>query len=191
MFFLCPAQSLLWVYLVWVHSQCVWRFSNYYFQLFRCWNLALIRFFPTFRGSHVFYLGVIHMPPYICMPPVCSYTTHTFIHPPYVQTPPYVPNAPLCIFMFLGISECDVGMWGPHKLDTPIRGSRCLPMCPLPMCIVCSLVSLYILWDILCVLWARHFLCWGSGGVSACLSGFWCLSVHTLDVHYASSCAFL
>ena len=29
---------------------------------------------------------------------------------------------------------------------------------------------------------------WGS---SAHLSGFWCLSVHPLDVHYASSCTFL
>ena len=31
----------------------------------------------------------------------------------------------------------------------------------------------------------------GGPGLSASLSGFWCLSVHTLDVHYASSCAFL
>ena len=28
-------------------------------------------------------------------------------------------------------------------------------------------------------------------GASAHLSGFWCLSVHPLDVHYASSCTFL
>ena len=34
-----------------------------------------------------------------------------------------------------------------------------------------------------------HMLgCWGA---SVHLSGFWCLSIHPFDVHYASSCTFL
>ena len=37
--FLCPAQILLWLYLVWVHSQC--GLQVLLFQHFRCRNLTL------------------------------------------------------------------------------------------------------------------------------------------------------
>ena len=40
------------------------------------------------------------------------------------------------------------------------------------------------------VLWGEHPICWGLGA-SAHLSGFWCLSIHPLDVHCPSSCTFL
>ena len=76
---------------------CVaWRFSNYYFQLLRCSNLALYRFFSYFslRGRNVSHLGA-SVCPHVWMPPM-------FSHPICLDapTPPYVPNAPLCICMF-------------------------------------------------------------------------------------------
>ena len=88
--FLCPAQSLLWVYPVWVHSQ----YGLEIFQLFRCTNLALNRFFPTFlSGRHVLIQGVSGCP-HSCTPPV-------FIHPLYVCTPqgfrhPHMSHMLLC-----------------------------------------------------------------------------------------------
>ena len=77
----------------------------------------------------------------------------------------------------------------PHMLDTPVRGVDTYPCVQHPHILYAPLY-LYST-GYLHVLWAKHFLCWWCEGVSACLSGFWCLSVHTLDVHYASSCAFL
>ena len=40
---LCPAQSLLWIYWMWVHSQCSLDVLYLVFQLFRCRKLALTR----------------------------------------------------------------------------------------------------------------------------------------------------
>ena len=79
--FLCPAQSLPWVYLVWV-------------QLFRCRSLALKRMFSYIRGRYVWVVNLvsihplyIHMPLYVCIPP--------YIHmPPYICTPPYICMSP-------------------------------------------------------------------------------------------------
>ena len=50
---------------------------------------------------------------------------------------------------------------------------------------VCSCTSMF--WGYLLVIWG-YTPCGGGLGASAYLSGFWCLSVHPLDVHYASSC---
>ena len=63
-------------------------------------------------------------------------------------------------------------------------------MCPTPPCIVCFPVYLYILGGI-CGFYGQNTSYVGGLGVSAHLSGFWCLSVYPLDIHYASSCAFL
>ena len=82
-----------------------------------------------------------------------------------------------------------MGIWGPICW-TPLRGSGFLPsVCNTPMHSMLPCISVYSRWY-LGVLRARHFLCWGLGA-SAHLSGFWYLSGHLLDVHYASSCAFL
>ena len=66
------------------------------------------RFFLHFlREACFIFRGCLFMP-------ICSYVPHMFVHPihftphtfvcpltpPYVQTPPICPNAPLCIFMF-------------------------------------------------------------------------------------------
>ena len=104
--FLCPAQSLLWVYMVWVHSKCSLEVLLYFFQLFRCRNLALNRVFSYFfSGRHVFILeGVsgcphictpqyVHMPPYVCMPPG-------------VYIPPICPHTLLCLCVFGGFACC-------------------------------------------------------------------------------------
>ena len=56
-----------------VHSQCSLEVLKYFFQFFRCRNLALSRVFPTFLEVGMFlYLGGVWMP-YICMPPVHLY----------------------------------------------------------------------------------------------------------------------
>ena len=98
--FLCPAQSLLCVYLVWVHSQCSLEVLLYFFQLFRCRNLALNRVFSYFLVEGMFYTcGVFGHPQFI--------HPHTFVHPPYicmppgVYTPPIGPHALLCTCMVL------------------------------------------------------------------------------------------
>ena len=72
--FLCPAQSLLWVYPVW-GSFPVWSGDSLIiFQLFRCRNLALNRFlFLLFLEAGMFCTWGVWMPPYMCMPPVCLY----------------------------------------------------------------------------------------------------------------------
>ena len=50
----------------------------------------------------------------------------------------------------------------------------------------CLPVCLYVLGVIVCAMGETcHML--GGWRASAHLSGFWCLSVHSLDVHYASS----
>ena len=60
-------------------------------------------------------------------------------------------------------------------------------MCLTLPCINMLPACLYVLGVIACAM-GNIPLCWGASGH---LSGFWCLSVHPLDVHYASSCTFL
>ena len=62
----------------------------FFFQLFRCRNLALNRVFAYFLVADMFYTWGVSgpptfvQPPYICMPP--------YIHtPPGMYTPPYAP----------------------------------------------------------------------------------------------------
>ena len=93
--FLCPAPSLLWVYLVWVHSQCGLEVLLYFFQLFRCRNLALNRVFSYFLVAGMFFiLGG-------CLDAPCLYTPCTFVCPRGVH--PHVPPILLCICMFLEV----------------------------------------------------------------------------------------
>ena len=107
------------------YNQCVfipsvvWGFSNYYFQLFRCRNLDLNSFFPTFPYRQACFIlrGHPYAPMFVCSP-IHSYTL------PYICIPP----------------------------DTPI-------------CSQCPNISVYSM-GYLHVLWAKHFLFWGSGGVS-------------------------
>ena len=114
---LCPAQSLLWVYPVWVHSQCSLHVLGILFQLFRCRNLALNRFFPTFhRGRHVLYLWGVWMPPYIHIPP---WHPHMFKHPLYVL------YASVCSRGYLHV------IWGcgPPYVGHPHKGEWMPPPC--------------------------------------------------------------
>ena len=90
----------------------------------------------------------------------------------------------------LGVSACDMGMQESHMLDIPQGGVDSSPCVQHPPCIVCAPVYLYNLRDI-CRFYGQDTSYVGGLGVSAHLSGFWCLSVHPLDVHYASSCAVL
>ena len=74
------------------------------FQLFRCRNLALNRFFPTFlSGRHVFILGGHLDSPTFTHP-------YMFICSQGFKYPPYVPNTPLCICMFSETSACCGGL---------------------------------------------------------------------------------
>ena len=79
------------------------------------------------------------------------------------QGPPYVWTSP-CVWM------------PPHVSHTPLH--------------LYAYLYVYILWCI--CMWYGGYTPYVEGlGVSAHLSGFWCLSGHLLDVHYASSCTFL
>ena len=120
--FLCPAQSLLWVYLVWVHSQCSLEVLLLLFQLFRCRHLALNRCFPTFLGAGMFHTWGVsvcpHMfgcPLHICTAPICLDAPM----PPYVQTPLYVPNALCASVCSRGYVHMIGGCRGPPYVWTP------------------------------------------------------------------------
>ena len=133
-----------------------------------------------------------------CYAFVCPNTfihPHTFICalyvwiPPYVQTPPIWPQCSPVHLYVLGVSACDMGMQGPSIcLDIPI----CLDASPY----VQHPTHLYTPYTSVC---SRGICMWYGGytpyvgvwGASAHLSGFQHLSVHPLDVHYASSCTFL
>ena len=177
--FLCPARAYYGYVQCGFIPSAVWRLSNYYFQLFRCRNLALNRFFLLFlRDRYVSHLGGHLYAPYV-------YTPHMFVHaltPPYVQIAPICPQ---CSHMHLCSREYLHVRWecGAPYVGHPLRGMDASPYVQHSPCIVCSPVSLY-------VLWAKHFLCLGSDGVS--MSFRLLVSVRqTLDVHYASSCVFL
>ena len=117
-------------------------------------------------------------------------TPCTFWYPLYVQTTP-------CMFPMLpcasACSRGDLHVVGGCRvssfcLDTPM----CLDASPSvqhPHAFIHSPACLYVL-GLLHVLWGNIPYVGELGG-SAHLSGFWCLSVHPTDVHYASSCTFL
>ena len=169
----------------------VWTFSNYYFQLFRCRNLALNRMFLLInhrgRDGGFSYLGGICMHPYVQMLPICLDGP---IHLDAPDIPPYVQTHPCMSPMLLCASVCSKGIFmcygdaGAHHMFGHSPYAWTPPQCPTPDISVCSPVCLC----------SRGYLhvpnpyVWGFGGESAHLSGCWCLSVHPMDVHYASSC---
>ena len=129
--FLCPAQSLLLVYPVWVHSQCSLEVLLYFFQLFRCRNLALNRVFSYFLVAGMFYTWGVYicMPPYVCTPP--------YIHtPPRVYMPPYAPIL-FCASVYFwrfcmlwGIIMGSPLCWDTLPYITPVWGFLPLITCP-------------------------------------------------------------
>ena len=110
---------------------------------------------------------------YIWMPPDAP---HMFKHLLYV------PNAPLCTCMFQGVSAHDGGCRGPSLcLNTPhVSNTPTHLYAPL---------HVYVLGVIACAM-GENPICWWLGGFSTSVKLL--VSVSTsLDVHYASSCAFL
>ena len=90
--FLCPAQSLLCVYPVWVHSQCSLEVQLYFFQLFRCRNLALNRVFSYYLVVDMFFLylgGCLDTPTFVC--PHTFICPHIFVCPQGCTQPPISP----------------------------------------------------------------------------------------------------
>ena len=115
-------------------------------------------FLLFFSGMYVSYLGGIWMPPYIQMLPDCLDIPLIL---PYVQTTPYVPNAPLCICMFWGICMWLGDVRPSFCLDNPhVFGhlSRCLT----PHTFVCCPVCLYVL-GVNCMCYGENPIYWGSG----------------------------
>ena len=106
--FLCPAQSLLWVYPVWVHSQCaVWRFSNIFFQLFRCRNLALNRVFSYFLVAGMFfYTWRVSGCPHVCTPPHMSCTPAIHLYAPRSVYTPICTHTPVHLYVLGGFACC-------------------------------------------------------------------------------------
>ena len=101
--FLCPAQSLQWVYPVWVHShQNYMQFggSVIIFQHFRCRNLALNM--DTFPTLEVDIWGGCQHSEYMYAP-LCTHTPYVYIHPCTSIDPTYICmpcHTPLYICMF-------------------------------------------------------------------------------------------
>ena len=134
-----PRASYGYIWCAFIPS-AVWRFSNYYFQLFRCGNLALNSFSYFSLVAGMFILGGICTPPYIQTAPC----------PPYVQIPPFVPM--LCASVCSrGVSAHDrAKQMASLCLDTS-HVFGCLPMCPtlhthfLPYMSVCSRAYLHVL----------------------------------------------
>ena len=110
--------------------------------------------------------------------------------PPYVQTPPVCPQYfPMYRYVQGSICMCYWDAEDPYMLDTPLRGSGCLPMCPTPPCIVCSPVSLCILGDI-CRFYGQNPLYLGGlWGVSTPVRLLVSVS-KSLGCPLCSSCAF-
>ena len=162
------------------------------FQLLRCRNLALNRGFSYFSlvVSMFYILGASRCPP-ICLDAPCMFRhPHAFGCPICSNNPPYVPNAPLCICMFWGYLHV-IGGCGQSSfcLDSP-HVFGCLPVCPTPShSYMLPCMSVYSRGNCICYRGYSPYV--GGSGASAHLSGFWCLSVHPLDVHYALSCTFL
>ena len=118
----------------------------------------------------------------------CLYAPYIHIPPVHLDTAIHsdTPNAPICsntshmspmlpyTSVCSGVYACDRGMLGP---------SLCLDASPCiqhPLCIICSPTCLYFLGVIACTMGNIQYV--GGLGASAHPSGFWCLSVHPLDV---------
>ena len=111
-------------------------------------------------------------------PPICSNTPHIS---------PMLPCASAYSGGCLHVTQgCE---WPFFCLDTP-----CVWMPPhvSNTChvFICSPVCLYVLGAIACAMRETSHV-GGHRGASAHVSGFWYLSVHSLDVHHDSSCTFL
>ena len=122
--------------------------------------------------------------------PICSDAPHMLRHP---EMPPcsYMFEHPLichqCSPVHLHVLGYLPVFWGcrePSFGHPHVFG--CLPSGQHPHTLYAPL-HVYVLGVIACAM-GEHPICWGA---LAHLSGFWCLSVHPLDVHYASSCTFL
>ena len=113
------------------------------------------------------------MPPYVLTPAMCSDTPHA----------PICSNNPCMSPMLPCASACDWGMCRSYLcLDTS-------PCVPTPLTVICSPACLCSRGY--CMHCGGNIPYVGGLGASAHLSGFWCLSVYPLDVHYASFCIFL
>ena len=109
------------------------------------------------------------------MPPICS------------NTPVCPQCSPVHQYVLRGMWYGDAGappyVWTPHMFG-------CLPICPTPShTSLCSLVCLYVLGSI-CMLYGGYTPYVGGLGHQHICQAFG-VSVHPLDVHYASSCTFL
>ena len=84
---------------------------------------------------------------------------------PYIWAPPYVPNSPLCIYMFWGVSACDRGMWGPPYVWTPPMYLDASPCVQHPHAFVWFPACLYVL-GVICICFWGHLIPWGFGAIS-------------------------
>ena len=117
-FMLWPAQSLLWVYPLWVHSQCCLEVLLLFFQVFRCKNLALTRdMFSSFslqacRG--LWEASVCHL--YGCTPHI-SVCPCMSVCPLYICTPLYI-----CMSPYTSMFTICHGDFGGHMyISTSVR----------------------------------------------------------------------
>ena len=133
----------------------VWRFSNIFFQLFRCRNLALNRVSSYFLVVGIFLcLGGVWTPP--CLYTPCTFICpHTFVCPLGVYTPPIGPHALLCTCMVLEHLHVVGGCYllkcvlGQLPYTTPILG--CLPLITPP--------TLHCWFPVHCYSQGYRFLC--------------------------------
>ena len=191
-FYVLPRASYGYIQCGFIPS-AVWRFSDIIFQFFSYRNLALNRGFPTLLLEAGMFLlrGCLYAP-------ICSYTPiHLYAPSMFV----HIPDTPICLYTHMSpmlscASLCSRGylhvIWGcggPTCWTTPlgVDASPCVQhalYAPLYLCIFYGIFACSM---------GKKLLVWGFW-VSACLSGFWCLSVHTLDVHYVHlvfSCSLL
>ena len=125
--FLCPAQSLLCVYPVWVHSRCGLEVLLIFFPALRCRNLALNRVFSYFLVVGMFlYLGGVFAHPPCSYAPICLYAPIHLYAPKGVHTP-INPHALLCTCMVLehlhvvGVVIC-LNLFWDSSLTPPYLG---------------------------------------------------------------------
>ena len=128
--------------------------------------------------------------------PIHPDAPHTFGHPhtfrcsPYVETPSICPQCSPVHLHVLGASACDWGMQGALLLFGTPHVFGFLPMCLTPATHLYAPLHVYVL-QVICMCYGGNIPYGRVWEVSAHLSGFWCQSVHPLDVHYASSCTYL
>ena len=125
-FYALPRASYGYIWCGFIPST-VWRFSNIFFQLFRCTNLVLNRVFSYFLVVGMFFiLGGCLDAPHICIP-------HTFICPIHSYAPrdvhtPICPHTPPCICIFSEALHVVGGckglpfMLGHFPYTTPVWG---------------------------------------------------------------------